>query len=92
MGAASVVTAIMKSSPYLTRMSISLFWIYLTLGRRVGKTRKAFERQLIQQGMSREDATRVSICFEDLKNNITGMLRQGIRLGGARGFRVRQKL
>jgi hypothetical protein len=56
--------------------------MYLTLGRRVSKTRKAFEKQLIQQGMSKEDAKRLSACFEDLKNNIAGMLKQGIRFGG----------
>jgi len=81
MSAASTVTAVMKSSPYLARISLSLFSMYLTLGRRVGKTRKAFEKQLMLQGMSKEDAKRLSECFEDLKNNITGMLRQGIRLG-----------
>jgi len=64
-------------------MSLSLFWMYLTLGRRVGKARKAFEKQLVRQGMSKEDARRLSSCFEDLKNNITGMLKQGIRLGSS---------
>jgi hypothetical protein len=63
-------------------MFLGLFWMYLTLGRRVSKTRKAFEKQLMQQGMSKEDAERLSACFEDLKNNITSMLKQGIRLGG----------
>jgi hypothetical protein len=82
MSAASVVTEVIKSSPYLARMSLNLFWMYLTLDRRVSKTRKAFEKQLIQQGMSKGDAKRLSACFEDLKNNITGMLKQGIRLGG----------
>jgi hypothetical protein len=52
--------------------------MYLTLGRRVHKTRKAFEKQLIQQGMSKKDAQRLSACFEDLKDNVTGMLKQGI--------------
>jgi hypothetical protein len=63
-------------------MSLSLFWTYLSLGRRVNKTRKAFEEQLIQQGMSKQDAKRLSACFEDLKNNITVMLKQRIRLSG----------
>jgi hypothetical protein len=84
MTAASVITAVIKSSPHLALMSLSLFWVYITLGRRVSKTRKAFEKQLIQQGMSKEDAKRLSACFEDLKNNITGMLKQGIRFGGNR--------
>ncbi len=78
MSTASTVTTVMKSSPYLARMSLSLFWTYLTLERRVQKTRKAFEKQLVNQGMSKEDARRLSICYEDLKNSITGMLRQGV--------------
>jgi hypothetical protein len=84
MSAASVVTAVIKSSPHLARMTLNLFWVYLTLDRRVSKTRKAFEKQLIQQGMSKEDAKRLSACFEDLKNNITSMLKQGIKFGGNR--------
>ena len=82
MSTASVVTSVIKSSPYLALMFLSFFWMYLTLGRRVGKTRKAFEEQLIQQGMSKQDAKRLSACFEDLKDNITGMLKQNIRLSG----------
>jgi hypothetical protein len=82
MSTASLVTSVIKSSPYLARMSLSLFWMYLTLGRRVSRTRKAFEEQLIQQGMSKQDAKRLSACFEDLKDNITGILKQRIRLGG----------
>jgi hypothetical protein len=84
MSMASVATAVIKSSPHLAQMSLSLFWMYLTLGRRVSKTRKAFEKQLIQQGMAKEDAKRLSACFEDLKNNMTEMIKQGIRFGGNR--------
>ncbi len=82
MSEATMVVEVIKSSPYLARLSLDLGWMYLTLGRRVRKTRKAFEKQLIQQGMSKEDAKRLSACFEDLKSNITGMLKQGIRLRG----------
>jgi len=78
MSAVSVVTTMIKSSPHLARLSLSLFWVYLTLGRRVHKARKAFEKQLILQGMSKEDAKRLSACFEELRNSITGMLRQGM--------------
>ena len=78
MSAGSVVSAVLKSSPYLARMSLDLFWMYLTLGHRVRKTRKAFEKQLIMEGMSKPDAKRLSACFEDLKNSVTGMLKQGV--------------
>ena len=81
MSVVSIFTTVMKSFPHLVLMTLSLLWMYLTLGRRVRKARKAFEKQLIQQGMSKEDAKRLSACFEDLKDNITGMLKQGIRLG-----------
>jgi len=78
MSTSPTVTAIVKSTPYLARMSFSLFWTYLTLERRVQKTRKAFEEELVSQGMSREDAKRLSTCYEDLKNSITRVLRQGV--------------
>jgi hypothetical protein len=81
MTATSTVTTVIKSTPYLAQMSLSLFWMYISLGRRVNKTRKAFEEQLTREGMSREDARRLSLCFEDLKNNITDAMKQGIRFG-----------
>jgi hypothetical protein len=59
-------------------MSFSLFWTYLTLERRVQKTRKAFEEELVSQGMSSEDAKRLSSCYEDLKNSMTRVLRQRV--------------
>jgi hypothetical protein len=59
-------------------MSLDIFWIYATLGHRVRKTRKAFEKQLIMRGMSKTDAKRISACFEELKNGITGMVRQSV--------------
>ena len=77
-----LVTTLVKSSPHLARMSLILGWTYITLGNRVRKTRKAFEKQLTAQGMSKEDAERLSFCYEELKNNITGMIKQNIRLGG----------
>jgi len=81
MNAASTLTSLMRSAPYLVRMSLSLSWMYLTLGTRVRKTRRAFEKQLIMQGMTKEDAKRLSACFEELKNSMTQMLKQGITRG-----------
>jgi hypothetical protein len=78
MSVASVLTEVIKSSPYLARMSLNLLYMYLTLGSRVRKTRRAFEKQLVLVGMSKDDARRLSACFEELKNNITSVLKQGI--------------
>ena len=78
MSAVSIVSTVFKSIPHLAIVVLNLLWVYVTLGRRVRKTRRAFEKQLMQQGMSKQDAQRLSSCYEDLKNNITGMLKQGI--------------
>jgi len=78
MSVVSIFAAVFKSIPHLSIVVLNLLWMYVTLGRRVRKTRRAFEKQLVQQGMSKQDAQRLSTCYEDLKNNITGMLKQGI--------------
>jgi hypothetical protein len=83
MSAASIVAALIKESPYLARMSFDLLYMYLTLGSRVKKTRKAFEKQLVLAGMAKDDAIRLSSCFELLKSSITGMLKEGIVRGNA---------
>jgi hypothetical protein len=75
---AKTVTTALKSTPYIARLSLSLMWLYLTLGYRVRKTRVAFEKQLVAQGMSKQDAKRLSASFDDLKNEITGGLKQAV--------------
>jgi hypothetical protein len=74
----STLTTMISSTPYLIRMFLSVSWMYLTLGRRVRKTRRAFEKQLIIGGMAKEDAVRLSACFEELKNSMTRTLRNGM--------------
>jgi hypothetical protein len=78
MSAVSILATVFKSIPHLAIVVLNLLWMYVTIGRRVRKTRRAFEKQLMQQGMSKQDAQRLSACFEDLKNNVTGMLKEGI--------------
>jgi hypothetical protein len=74
----SVLAEMFKSSPHLARMSLQLFYTYLTLGSQVRKTRRAFEEELVLSGMSRGDAERISACYEELKNSITSMLKKGV--------------
>jgi hypothetical protein len=72
------VKALFKATPHLAILGTSLFWMYSTLGWRVRKTRTAFEKQLVSQGMSKEDAKRLSACYNDLKNSITNMFRRQV--------------
>jgi hypothetical protein len=78
MSVVPIFTTVFKAIPHLVILALNLLWMYVTLGRRVRKTRRAFEKQLMQQGMSKQDAQRLSTCYEDLKDNLTGMLKQGI--------------
>lgn len=48
----------------------SLFILWITLGWKVRKTRRAFEKQLIRQGMTRKDAKRLSAQYAKMKNEI----------------------
>jgi mRNA-degrading endonuclease RelE of RelBE toxin-antitoxin system len=51
--------------------------MYMTLGWRVRSTRRAFEKELRRTGMSKKDAKRLSAAFEELKDNVVGMLKSG---------------
>lgn len=80
MSAPQVFASIAKSAPNLIRMLFSLFWTYLMLGWRVRKARKAFESQLLLQGMSKHDAKRLSACYEELKKNLLTAMKKGVSL------------
>ena len=80
MSAVPTVKAVFKATPHLAILGTSLFWMYLTLGWRVRKARTAFEKQLVSQGMSKEDAKKLGACYNDLKNSITNMLRRQVAL------------
>ena len=77
-------TAALQSTPHIALLSLSVSWTYFTLSWRVRKARKAFEKQLINQGMNKKDAQQLSIFFEDFKSSLTTTIKQGI---ASRGFR-----
>lgn len=81
MSVATIMKSVIKSTPNISIVVLNVLWVYLTLGIRVRRTRRAFEKQLIGQGMSREDAKRLSECFQDLKDNIESAVKQGIFSG-----------
>lgn len=85
MNPASMMSSLFKSTPHLSLLILNLLWMYLTLGYQVNRTRRAFEKQLIAQGMSKENAQQLSAFYEDIKNSITTTVKQGIvRTGGFR--------
>ncbi len=81
MSAVPIIKSVIKSTPHISILALNILWVYLTLGFRVRRTRRAFEKQLIEQGMSKEDAKRLSACYQELKDNISNAVKQGI-VGG----------
>lgn len=86
--ASEIVVALVKSGPHLVRLTLSLGWMYTTLGWRVRSTRRAFEKELVRIGMSKEDARRLSATFEELKDNVLGMLKSGAFSGFSTRFKL----
>ena len=64
----------------LTYLLLSLFTLWLTLGWKVRKARKTFEKQLIRQGMANKDAKRLSLKYVALKDSIENEFKQSLRL------------
>jgi hypothetical protein len=74
-----LVLSVFGSGVALTRLLFSLLLIWLTLGWRVRRARKAFERELVKQGMSKQDARRISAQYADLKNNLINAFKRSLR-------------
>lgn len=73
------VLNIFGSGVALVRLLTSLFLVWLTLGWKVKKARKAFEKELIKQGMAKHDAKRISAQYTALKGNIEKAFKQSLR-------------
>jgi len=70
---------IFGSSINLAKLLSSLLLIWLTLGWKVRKARKAFEKELIKQGMAKQDVNRISAQYAALKDNIENAFKQSLR-------------
>lgn len=71
---------LLSISPHIVRLLCSLFIMWLTLGWKVRKARKAFEKELIKQGMPEEDAKKLGAQYTLLKNNLMEGLKRHVRL------------
>ena len=69
------ISSIISAGVSLIRLLLSLLALWLTLGWKVRKTRKAFEKQLIRQGMAKKDAKKLSAQYSKMKNEIMNSLK-----------------
>jgi hypothetical protein len=72
------ISSIISAGVSLIRLLLSLFALWLTLGWKVRKTRKAFEKQLIRQGMAKKDAKKLSAQYSKMKNEIMNSLKGSV--------------
>ncbi len=63
-----LVVSVISGTAVTVRLVGSLFIIWLTLGWKVRKAKKAFEKELMKQGMSKQDAERISGRYAALKD------------------------
>jgi hypothetical protein len=68
----SIISIILSISYILFNLII----LWVTLGWNVHKTKKAFEKQLILQGMAKKDAKRLSANYVKLKDEIMSALKR----------------
>jgi len=73
------ILGIFGSGIALAKLLACLFLIWLTLGWKVRKARKAFEKELTQQGMAKHDVKRISAQYAALKDNIENAFKRSLR-------------
>lgn len=71
----SIISIILSVSYILFNLII----LWATLGWNVRKAKKAFEKQLIRQGMAKRDARKLSAQYSKLKNDLMNTLKRSIR-------------
>jgi len=72
------ICSVISIIPHLTRLLLNLLALWLTLGWKVRKTRRAFEKQLIRQGMAKKDAKKLSAQYSKMKNEIMNSLKGSV--------------
>lgn len=73
------VRSIVSITFFIIRLLGSLIVLWLILSWHVWKARGAFEKQLVLQGMRKEDARMMGAKYSKLKGDILGTIRTGLR-------------
>jgi len=79
MGRSLLIVSVMSGAVSVARLLSSLFLIYLTLGWKVRRAKKAFEKELMKAGMPKEAAKRMSARYAALKDDTLNALKARTR-------------
>ena len=65
---------VLSMIPSLVKLISSLLFLLMTLDWKVRKARRAFERELMRQGVSKKDAQRISRPIKNVKDEMVSLL------------------
>ena len=73
------IQSILSIVASIVKIAGSLLILWATFGWKVRKTRRAFERELIKKGMSKENARELSAHYKVLKDQLMSTLTHVLR-------------
>jgi len=68
------ISTIIRGGLYLSKLLLDMFFIWLTLGWKVRKARKAFEKELVKSGMPKEAAEKLAKKYSSVKDEVMKQL------------------
>ncbi len=79
MGRSLLIVSVISGAVSVFRLLSSLFVIYLTLGWKVRRARKAFEKELTREGMPKEAVKRMGAKYAAFKDETLNAMKRSIR-------------
>ena len=68
------ISTIIRAGLHLSTLVLNLIFIWLTLGWKVRKARKAFEKELVKGGMPKEAAKKLGKKYSSVKDEVMKQL------------------
>jgi len=75
MGRSLLIVSVISGAVSVARLLSSLFMIYVTLGWNVRRAKRAFEKELVKEGMPKKDAKRMGARYAALKDETLNALK-----------------
>ncbi|MDH5460017.1 MAG: hypothetical protein OEW71_03155 [Candidatus Bathyarchaeota archaeon] len=73
------ISTIIKAGLHLSKLVLNLVFIWLTLGWKVRKARKAFEKELVKGGMPKEAAKKLAKKYSSVKDEVMKQLWSSVK-------------
>jgi len=73
------ISTIIKAGLHLSKLVLNLIFIWLTLGWKVRKARKAFEKELVKGGMPKEAAKKLAKKYSSVKDEVMKQLWSSVK-------------